>query len=113
MLRMALNVSWQSHTTNNILYGDLPKVSTKVRQRRMRLAGHCARHPEEPASKLVLWQPTEGKRSRGKPATTFIDNLMADTGLNNIRDLEAAMKDREYWRQLVNEDMQRLDGQPK
>ena len=31
MLRMALDVSWKSHTTNKILYGELPKVSEKVR----------------------------------------------------------------------------------
>ena len=60
-----------------------------------------------------IMPPNEGERSRGKPPTTFIDKLMADTGLNNIRDLETAMKDRDYWRQLVNEDMQRLDGRPK
>ena len=60
MLRMALNVSWRSHTNNNTLYRDLPKLSTKVRQRRMRLAGHCVRHQDEIASKIVLWQPTEG-----------------------------------------------------
>ena len=55
MLRMALKVSWKSHLTNEQLYGELPKVSTKVQQRRMRLAGHCKRHNEEMANKLVLW----------------------------------------------------------
>ena len=54
MLRMALNVPWQSHTTNEQLYGDLPPVSLKVQQRRMNLAGHCLHHEEEIASKLVL-----------------------------------------------------------
>ena len=112
MLRMALNVSWESHTTNEVLYGSLPRISTKVRQQRMCLAGHCVRHPDEPASQLVLWQPTEGKRSRGKSATTYIDNLMADTGLDNIRDIETAMNNRDYWRQLVNDGMQRPAGRP-
>ena len=112
MLRMALNVSWKSHTSNESLYGNLPKVSQKVRERRMRLAGHCARHPEEPASQLVLWQPTEGKRSRGKPATTYIDNLLADSGLDDIEHLDTAMRHREYWRRLVNEEMGRPRGRP-
>ena len=112
MLRMALNVSWKSHTSNESLYGNLPKVSQKVRERRMRLAGHCVRHPEEPASQLVLWQPTEGKRSRGKPATTYIDNLLADSGLDDIEHLDTAMRHREYWRRLVNEEMGRPRGRP-
>jgi len=30
-------------------------ISTKIRTRRRKLAGHCARRPEEAASNLVLW----------------------------------------------------------
>ena len=39
--RMALNVSWKQHLTNEQLYRDLPLVSSKVRQRRLQLSGHC------------------------------------------------------------------------
>jgi len=49
MLRKALNISCREHVTNELLYGDLPKISTKIRTRRLKLAGHCARHPEEAA----------------------------------------------------------------
>ena len=34
MLRVALNVFWQSHTSNEYLYGDLPRVGDKVAARR-------------------------------------------------------------------------------
>ena len=54
MLRMVLNISWKQHVTNEELYGDMPKLSCKVRERRLGLAGHCVRHREEIASKLVL-----------------------------------------------------------
>ena len=57
MLRTALNVSWRDHITNKDLYGHVPKVSSKIRERRMRVAWHCVTHKEEEASKLVLWQP--------------------------------------------------------
>ena len=50
MLRMALNVSWKQHITNEELYGDLPKVTSKIAMQRLKLAGHCVRHPEEIAS---------------------------------------------------------------
>ena len=56
LLRSALNVSWRDHVPNIILYGNLSKISTKIRERRMSLAGHCVRHKEEEASKLVLQQ---------------------------------------------------------
>jgi len=54
MLRKALSISWREHVTYELLYGDLPKIPTKIRTRRLKLAGHCARHPEEAASNLVL-----------------------------------------------------------
>ena len=88
MLRMALNVSWKERKTNAELYRNLPQVRQKIRERRMRLAGHCIRHDDEIAAKLVLWVPTDGKRSRGRPAITFIDNLLNDTGLDNIEELQ-------------------------
>ena len=50
------------------LYQELPLVANKVTERRMRLAGHCIRHPELTASSFVLWKPSKGKTSRGTPA---------------------------------------------
>ena len=60
LLGMVLKISWRSHTSNTNLYQDLPKITTKIK-RRMRLAGHCSRHPEEVAHKLVFWQSTKEK----------------------------------------------------
>ena len=47
MLCTALNVSKRDHITGKDLYGHLPKVSSKIRERRMRVPGHCVRHKEE------------------------------------------------------------------
>ena len=44
------------------------------------LAGHCIRHPEEIANKLVLWEPLDGTRNRGPQKTTYVDNLLRDSG---------------------------------
>ena len=70
MLRAVLNISKDEHVTNKQLYGDLPRLSSKIASRRMRLAGHCHRHQELPASKLVLWNPGRGHRSQGRPTPT-------------------------------------------
>ena len=102
LLRKALNVPWRQHQTNEQLYGQLPKISTKIRQRRMRIAGHCVRHPEEMAHKLVLWEPTEGKRNRGRRSTTYIDNLLHDSDANNTTEMRRIMEDRNEWRELVD-----------
>ena len=64
----------------------------------MKLAGHCVRHPEEEASKLVLWQPISGRMNMGRPAVTYIDNLKSDTSLESAEELRTAMLDRETWK---------------
>ena len=75
MLRMAYNISWKEKKTNVQLYDGLPPVSSKVASRRLKLAGHCVRHPEEEASKLILWEQTQGRSNVGRRAVTYIDML--------------------------------------
>ena len=57
LLRTAFNVHWSQHMTNKELYGKLPKVSEKIRERRLRFAGHSCRNINEPISQLLLWKP--------------------------------------------------------
>ena len=102
MLRMVQNISWSQHMTNTELYHTLPKLSTKIRQRRMNLAGHCVRHIEEEASNLVLWQPDRGTASRGRRTATFIDTLLDDTNLQSSEEVATVMKNRDAWRGVVN-----------
>ena len=66
------------------LQQELPPAAKKVAERRVWLAGHCIQHPELTASSLVLWQPTKGKTSRGRPAITYIDNPRRHTGLEEV-----------------------------
>ena len=101
MLRMALNVHWVQHMTNAELYGNLPRVSFKIAEQRLRISGHCVRHPEELASELILWEPTQGTRSRGRQRTTFIDCIKFDTGLDDTKDIKTAMEDQKLWRSFV------------
>ena len=103
MLRMAYNVSWKDKITNEELYNGLPKISSKVAERRLKLAGHCVRHPEEEASKLVLWEPDRGVRNVGRRAVTYIDNLKKDTGLETTQELRTAMMDRSGWKKRSEE----------
>ena len=100
LLRSALGYRWQDHITNETLYGKLPKVTSKIRQRRLRLAGHCQRHPEEAAHRLTLWKPSNGQRKRGKPAMSYVMQLEKDTGLG-VDDIKNQMADRDIWRQVV------------
>lgn len=101
MLRKALNVHWSSHTSNAELYGKLPSIDAKIAERRLRLAGHCHRHPELSTQKLLLWEPTHGTRRRGRPRTTYINTLLRDTGVTSTHDITSLMEDRAVWRTMV------------
>ena len=101
MLRMVLGVSWKQHMTNHELYGSLPRVSSKIAERRLRLAGHIFRHPELIADKLLLWEPLHGDAGRGRPNYTFVDSLRASTGLKNKEEIGNLMLERQLWKDVV------------
>ena len=71
------------------------------RELRLRMAGHCVRQPELAASNLVLWEPTQGRASRGGQSLTFIDQLLRDTSLKTAADIRTCMEDRDVWRVIV------------
>ena len=101
MLRTALNVQWKQHMNNQELYGSLPRVSEKIRVRRLRLAGHCARHNEEIASKALHGEPQHGHPNRGRRRTTYIDTIKADTILDNTKEIRDAMLDQVVWKDFI------------
>ena len=101
MLRKAVNVHWSAHMRNEALYGKLPALSDKIAARRLRLAGHCQRHPELSANKAILWEPTHGERGPGHPKTNFVDTLKRDTGAENSAELAALTAERKVWKEHV------------
>ena len=63
LLRAALNIQWQDHVTNEELYGDIPRLSSSIQQRRMRFCGHSWRSKSELVHDFLLWNHQHGKRS--------------------------------------------------
>ena len=102
MLRKALNISWQEHSINKNVYGKLPLVSFKIKSRRMRMAGHCIRHPEQSTYPLILWEPTQGKANRGRRRFNYVDVLKNNTGLLEKEEIRTSMLDRDIWRELIH-----------
>ena len=102
MLRAVLNKSWRQHPTRLQLYGHLPPITKTIQVRRTRHAGHCWRSKDELISDVLLWTPTYGCASVGRPARTYIQQLCEDTGCNP-EDLPEAMNDREKWRERVKD----------
>ena len=46
------------------------------------------------ALQLITWVLTHGRAARGSPTTAYINTLLRDTGLENVRDLESCMYER-------------------
>lgn len=100
MLRAVLNIPWQNHPTKKELYGHLPPVSAKIRERRLRFSGHCHRSKNELVRDVLLWQPRHGKNPIGRPRKTYIGQLVEDTGCT-VDELPTAMNDRDAWRRRI------------
>ena len=75
MLRAALDISWKSHITNNDVYGDLPKLATKITKRRLQFAGHCKRRKSSTVSSLITWRPTQEIRKAERPTKPYVNQL--------------------------------------
>lgn len=73
-------------TTRN--YTEAPQglwVSETIRARRLRLAGLCAHHNGENASKVLFWELQHGA-SIEVDQKLYIDTIKANTGLNNSKE---------------------------
>ena len=47
-------------------------------------------------SYLLIWEPQRGHPNRGRPRTTYIDTITADTGLDNEGRKEGRKERRKY-----------------
>ena len=101
MLRAILNKSWRQHHTRHHVYGHLPPITKTIQVGRTRHAGHCWNSKDELISDVLLWTPAYCQ-AIGRPARTYIQQLLVDTGCSP-EDLPEAMNDREKWRKRVRD----------
>ena len=86
--------------TNEQLYGDLPKVSDKIKKRRLQFAGHSLRS----SGQVVLWKPVHGKHGKsgaGRPIMTYVDLLCQDTG-QTPAEIKTYIEIRRVWRAIMD-----------
>ena len=100
MLRAILNISWKEHPTKFRLYGNIPPLTSIIRIRRTRFAGHCYRSEEEIVKDVLLWTPNHGTTKIGRPRKTYVKQLCDYTGLTT-EEPKRAMKDRMTWKKIV------------
>ena len=83
-----------SHNPTNIWQS--LRITSVVRQRRLKLADHVSRH-NEPAEKLITWRP-DAPRRNGRTYITLQSIIEEETGLVG-KYLLTAMSDRKQWKE--------------
>lgn len=75
----------------------LTDILTRIDVQKWRWAGHMLRHPTNKWSKQVtLWQPRDGKRSRGRQIRRWEDDFKQTAGPFWLR----VARDRTHWKEL-------------
>ncbi len=112
LLRYALNISWKDHVKNIDLYQTLPRISTRLQQRRLTFAGHCWRSAQsayQPIHDLLFWSVPDGVARRGAHFT-YIKLLIEDFGGERLKkkdqsaavlQIKSAMENRMEWKKIV------------
>ncbi|KAF0746155.1 Uncharacterized protein FWK35_00024339 [Aphis craccivora] len=68
-----------------------------IKSRRWQLIGHTLRHGDELHS-IIIEGMIEDTRSRGRPRTRYISQIMQDAEVTSCRELKNMANDREKWR---------------
>ena len=104
-MRAILNKSWKGYSTKFRLYGNIPPLTSIIRIRRTRFAGHCYRSEEEIIKYVLLWTLYHGttkpvRRTSVRSRKRYVKQLCEDTGLTT-EELKIAMKDRTKWKKMI------------
>lgn len=96
VLRVVLNINQDEHIINKRVQG-ITKYVREDGSKEDETSWSLPRHQELPAEKLVLWEPTRGHRSRGRPTPTvpFVDVIKKVAGAESTNELARRMENRD------------------
>lgn len=104
MLRKILGVSWQEHRTNESILqtsGYARDLLPSIKRKKLVYAGHVARSKES-LEKTIMQGRVPGKRGRGRPRKSWMDDITTWTGLSAEK-VERTALDRQKWRKVVRD----------
>ena len=100
--RRLLRVSWMDKRTNDWVLetiGTELMLRKNIDSRKLRYFGHVSRK-DGSVEKLIMQGKVEGKRRRGRPATSWTDDIKRSSGVSMTAATRLA-EDRPRWRALV------------
>uniref|UniRef100_A0A1W7RAL1 Endonuclease-reverse transcriptase n=1 Tax=Hadrurus spadix TaxID=141984 RepID=A0A1W7RAL1_9SCOR len=102
--RRMLKVSWTEKVTNNEIWrranANYSLLNT-AKERKMGFAGHVLRGSSGENSLQTLEGFTRKYPKRGRPRTTWIDNIKKWTNIKKYQDIKRMAEERECWRRMV------------
>ena len=102
--RRMLKVSWTEKTTNEEILNRVQETRSiwkTLTRRRDRMIGHILRHGG--LTQMVVEGRAEGKRTRGRPRQTYINQIVEDVGVNTFKEMKELAQDRPRWRAVSNQ----------
>ena len=101
--RRMLRISWRDRVTNEDVMARLGvqrSLVKEIRKRQLNFIGHIIRR--EKIEHLCLTGRIEGRRSRGRQRTKYMDSIVKDIERNNTsNELIHLAGDRERWRLVI------------
>ena len=102
-LRKILRVSWSAKKTNEWVLnktGVKGELLDTVKARKRAYYGHTMRKQGNCLEKEIMLGTMPGVRRRGRPRTSWIDNIKSWTGLS-VEESISMTEDRDKWRKYV------------
>ena len=98
--RRLLNITWKDKKPNSEILKELEKERELygiIVKRKLTYFGHMSRNTNSSITKIIVQGKVEGKRGRGRPKISYMDNVRLWTGMSTQSVFKATL-DRESWR---------------
>ena len=104
-LRRVLRIAWTEKRTNEWVLekaGADRTLLANIKERKMGYYGHMIRKPDGSLEKALIQGATPGGRGRGRPSTTWMDNIRTWTGMT-LEQITRSTEDRKGWKKIIHD----------
>ena len=81
LYRRLLRISWKDMRTNDSILEELSTnrvLLQEMNKRKLKYVGHAVRNPKTDLMATILQGRVEGRRNRGRPPMSYMDNITAN-----------------------------------